>query len=180
MSATPSQFSLKGRPLLPLRVRLGRALRRALLTPVPRTWELRYLMWENGRGYKKALARARAQRADHEKRQELHSEWADDYHMLEEEYEAIYSRRLVRKAIRLRVPVPDRPYGAIENEDENWRHGHLLGEWYLKPEGIKKVKTEIRAEREARRAWVNLLIGVIGTLAGLLAAAAGLVAVWRH
>lgn len=180
MSAVPNQFSVKGRPPPPLRVRLGRAMRRVLFAAVPRTWELRYYMWQNGRGYRKAHARAVAQLSDRDKLQELHSEWADDYQMLEEEYEAIYSRRLVRKAIRLRVRVPDRPYGTEDREDENWRQGRFLGEWCLKPEGEKKVKAEIRAEREARRAWVNVLIGVIGTLAGLIAAAAGLVAVWRH
>ena len=129
-------------------------------------------MWQNGRGYRKAIARARAEGADHEKRQEIHSEWADDYHTLEEEYEAIYSRRLVRRAIRLRVPVPDYPRNE-EREDEHWRQGHMLGEWYLKPVGVKEVKAEIRAEQRARTEylvqWLTLFIGLIGAATGLVA-----------
>lgn len=93
--------------------------------------------------------------------------------MLQEEYETIYSRRLVNKAIRLRLPVPERPYGEGVYENENWHRAPYVGEWYLKPEGIRKLRAEIRAERKARSEqlglWLTLLIGLIGAATGLMA-----------
>lgn len=155
-------------------------MRRALLAPLPRTWELRFLRWENDRAYHRAMATARARKATSDEIDRLHADYSMEDQMLWEQHEAIYSRRLEGRATRLRVPVPERPYGSEHREDENWCEGHYAGEWYLKPEGIKKVKAEIRTELDARRSRFNLLIGLLGALAGVLAALTGLVAVLRN
>lgn len=152
-----------------------------LLKPLgPRSWQLRYLMQSTIRGRDQALKKARARKADHGEVQWLEQDWYMEYQMLDDEYEEIFTRTLEKEADRLRVPVPERPYFSESRQDENWAEGQYGGGWHLKPEGVKKVRAEIRAERLARTEhrvrWLNPLIGLFGALAGLAGAAAALLA----
>ena len=56
-----------------LGARLKRGLRRAVLKPVPRRWELRFLMWENGRFYRREMALAKTRRATQDELSEINS-----------------------------------------------------------------------------------------------------------
>lgn len=154
-------------------IRLRRAVRRVLLAPLPRTWELRFLMWEAGRDSRRELAAARARKATGDEMDMLRSDWEMEYRTLEEEYETIFSRRLLKKAIRLRVPVPEYPVGDGVYENENWRRALYTGTWYLRTEGIRRLRAEIRAELKARserrQALLTPLTGLVGALTGLVA-----------
>jgi hypothetical protein len=130
-------------------------------------------MWLSERAWRRAFGKAQAGGVDQAEMQRLSDSRMTEDQMLWEEYHALYTRQLEREAFRLRVPVPPRPWGTESQEDENWSRGHYLGEWILKTEGIKKVRTEIRAERRARAEqlvqWATLLIGLVGAATGLMA-----------
>ncbi len=144
-------------------------------------WQLRVEMWQVGRAWDREAKAARERKANWEERQHLDSDWHMEYQTLDDEYEMLFTRKLVKEAARLRVPVPTAPYGSDTRSDDNWEEGHYGGGWHLKPEGAKKVRAEIRAERlarsEVRVRWLNPLIGLVGAGAGLVAALAGLAAI---
>lgn len=83
------------------------------------------------------------------------------------EIDRIRTRRLLRKADRLSVPIP-----TMSDDGHLWRRSHQLGTYALTTEGYAEVRRSIRAEKRERRegalAWAGLFIGVLGALTGLL------------
>jgi hypothetical protein len=102
----------------------------------------------------------------------LEAEAAHSYWELEEELEMLESNRLQRQAEKYFIPSPDLPHDLNEvDADPNWRRGtsfkpHL----YLTREAMHDLRTQIRAERKARREpvaeWVKIVGATIGGLGG--------------
>jgi hypothetical protein len=140
----------------------------------PRGLRLRIELDETNRLYRRVIAEAE-RKNDPDKLNNLYSEWHSESAPIEEELLEIQTRRLVNKARRMLLPVPDIPMN--EPEDENWIRGTSTRGWHLKAEGVTHVRAAIRAESKERRealiAWATLIIGILGALTGL-------VAVWRR
>lgn len=91
----------------------------------------------------------------------------------------ILSQKLLRQARRLRVKVPSRQMASDSPRDDtsgNWYQSVHNGHWMLTDDGMRTLRTEIRAERKARGearahwiAWLSAITGIIGTLTGLVA-----------
>jgi hypothetical protein len=144
-----------------------------LIKMLPRMWGLQVELEQTNRLYRKLVTEAE-RRGDQTKVQELYSEWSLDSGLVEEELQQIFTARLVKKARRLLLPVPETPTSDLE--DEYWKRGKHFQRWYLTPIGFSKLRGLIRAEqkerREALQVWAAIVTGILGTLIGL-------VAVWR-
>ena len=111
---------------------------------------------------------------DREKLESLHNDWRFEFQMLDEEERAFYSRKLMRKARRMRVIVPQVYEGSELTAD--YEENHILGGVHLTLQGENKVRAAIReeeklrAERWGRRIpYFTAITGLLGTLTGLAA-----------
>ena len=84
-----------------------------------------------------------------------------------DEIEAIKTRRLLRKANSLDVP-----YEYPSEASSIWERSQQLGTWHLTTIGYSEIRKTIRLERRDRRklavTWAGVIIGIIGSLTGLL------------
>ena len=140
--------------------------------PLPQTWRLRLELRSLSRFYGRLRSKAKTE----QERQDLLGEMFSQTDPLEEELKAIFTHRLLKKASRLHVPVPDSQIDDQTGRGENWICGYT-GKYYLTPKGVSKVREEIRKEQKARwerwenlRAWLTLIFSLIGAAAGLIAA----------
>ncbi|MER8441416.1 hypothetical protein NKH36_34100 [Mesorhizobium sp. M1312] len=82
--------------------------------------------------------------------------------------EAIKTRRLLRKANSLDVP-----YEYPREDSPVWGRSDQLHTWHLTTIGYSQLRKAIRQERRDRREWVitwaGVIIGIIGSLTGMLA-----------
>jgi hypothetical protein len=82
--------------------------------------------------------------------------------------EAIKTRRLLRKANSLDVP-----YEYPSEDSPVWERSDQLHTWHLTTIGYSQLRKAIRQERRDRREWVitwaGVIIGIIGSLTGMLA-----------
>lgn len=93
-----------------------------------------------------------------------------------EQREALFTKRLIEKAERLRVHIPAKPNWTHENgfeESEDWDG---ISEMYLTNRGIAKLEEEIEKKKKWRRErWafvvqcVSAAVTVIGTMSGWIA-----------
>jgi hypothetical protein len=87
---------------------------------------------------------------------------------LTSQIEAIKTRRLLRKANSLDVP-----YEYPSEDSPVWERSDQLHAWHLTTIGYSQVRTAIRQERRDRRewalTWAGVIIGIIGSLTGMLA-----------
>ena len=138
--------------------------------PFSRRLGLRFELDDTNRLYRELIAEAEKTKTP-DKIQDLYGEWSLDSALIEEELRQLETRRLVNRAHRLLLPVPEIPVG--KTEDDNWIRGTHLRVWYLKPEGFSRMRALIRAETKERReafvTWATLIIGIIGALIGLVA-----------
>lgn len=153
-------------------MRLRTLLLRGIWSPLPRPWQLRLWMNECTRAERKEVEFARKRPVGADRVREIRDKWNMEYLMLEEEYEDIYSRKLVRKAHRLRVPVPRRPPDNTAS-NEHWMWAGTIGRWHLSTDGVIAVRAAIRAQQKARldlvSPWLGSLIGLVGAITGLVA-----------
>ncbi|BCH07385.1 hypothetical protein MesoLj131c_16430 [Mesorhizobium sp. 131-3-5] len=79
----------------------------------------------------------------------------------------IKTRRILRKAMRLEVP-----FESPTNESPRWRQSHQLLTWHLTTFGYSEIRKAIRQEKRERRdvaiTWSGVVVGIIGSLTGLL------------
>jgi hypothetical protein len=95
----------------------------------------------------------------------------------QEEEDAYLTKSLLRKARRLRVPIPHSHSddGTVSNQ---WYEGGQTGGLYLSVTGIRDLREEIRRELKARHehhaqlvVWLSAITGIIGAITGLIAVA---------
>lgn len=123
--------------------------------------------------YNKLLDEARNSRDNNEIKSLEHSR-DFELRIIQEDRESLYTLKLLKKASRLKVPVPEH-YDENKNKTDYWKQGSF-GSIYLTKKGIKRLREEIREEEKwyiEKRAhyikWVTALTGIIGTLTGLIA-----------
>jgi hypothetical protein len=84
-----------------------------------------------------------------------------------EQIAEIKTRRLLRKADRLDVPID-----YATDDSPLWRRSSQFNSWCLTALGYSEVRKAIRQECKERRegaiTWASLVIGIIGSLTGLL------------
>jgi hypothetical protein len=99
-------------------------------------------------------------------REKINSDERIDLEEANEEISFVTTSHLVQEAQRLIVPIPPRDNGEYWYIDNTFGHSHLT------TAGVIKLRSDIRAERKARRelpmSLLPMLIGVIGALTGLL------------
>ncbi|MFL5464604.1 MAG: hypothetical protein ACJ8AC_11280, partial [Gemmatimonadaceae bacterium] len=125
-------------------------------------WEMK----ENSRYYARAFAEAKARKASPDDLEGLKSVEAYDHWTLEEERDMLESNRLLRQASTYMLPTPEI---TARDDDPNWRQGiSFKPNWYLTAEAMQRLRTEIRAERKARREPLVEWVKVIGELGGVI------------
>ena len=141
------------------------------------------LAWSRSRlerAYAKDIAAARRSR-DSRKVASLESDRRFELDLQDEEEDAHVTTALLRKARRLRVPIPH-----ARNDDgskaDQWYEGSQTGRLYLTDAGIKAIREEIRRELKARHEGRTQLVVWMSALTGVIGAITGLIAVWaqRH
>jgi hypothetical protein len=128
------------------------------------------LQWQQGslaRHYRKEIKEARESMAPRDSVSEL-----EQRHQFEElgvidDIHREHTKYLMGLAQRLMVPTPDIKDG------EKWERSSTNGYYILKREGIKELRSAIRAERKEQREmylpFMATAIGIIGSLTGLVA-----------
>ncbi len=92
-----------------------------------------------------------------------------------DEPEVIRTERLVKRARKLGIPVPQKPSPDSDDadEDENWILNRTSWNWYLTGKAALDLRREIRREEgenlQQKTRWVTqVIIPVVGALMALL------------
>lgn len=149
-------------------------LRLVAKLPIPTGVRLAWKRALLDRVYTKDIAQARK----HRNAEEIESLTRDHCQILDrhdEEEDVFITKKLLAKASRLRVPIPDR-YKEGKIESEYWYESYHTGKWSLTNHGVAALREEIRRELKARHelrsqwiVWLSVLTGVIGAITGLVA-----------
>lgn len=114
---------------------------------------------------KTAKARGANAAEIHEIEQEYHSSiWA-----YQDRFNVLNSRRLIREARKLLIPVPQ-----MSPDSDAWDDiSQSGGGWALSEKGFFELRNAVRAERKLRRddffGWAAAITGIVGALTGLIA-----------
>ena len=113
-------------------------------------------------GLEAAIARA----GNRDERDALISELFFANEQFESEISWRETRYLIRKSRHYMIPVPP------TRETESWEHSKGDGRWVLSYPAMMHLRSAIREERRQRwepvKAWLPLVIGLIGSLIGLV------------
>jgi len=142
--------------------------------PIPKSLKLTWQLHLIDYSYRLEIRDLRnSKQKDHEKLFELEALHRLELSGIYEELDALHTRKLIRQARRLRVPVPSK-YDDNRNLTGFWEQGHNLGLWYFTHEGLEQIRSAIRNElkwhyqrREHYTNWITGLIGIIGVTVGL-------------
>ncbi|TIN26503.1 MAG: hypothetical protein E5Y31_15365 [Mesorhizobium sp.] len=108
---------------------------------------------------------ATAKTSDDRAKAEDRRQWETSLYV--DQIEAIKTRRLLRKANSLDVP-----YEYPSEDGPVWERSPQLHTWHLTTVGYSAVRRAIRQERRDRResaiTWAGVIIGIVGSLTGLL------------
>lgn len=144
------------------------------IIPLPRTAKLNWYLAAVERAYQKDIQAAHRVN-DREKVRDLKESQRWKVAFVEEEIDHYLSKQILKKARKLRVPVPHRTTSDPDG-DEFWTQGHQTGNWYLTARGYAELRLAIRNELKERHemrslwiVWVSALTGLVGTCTGLLA-----------
>ena len=156
-----------------LRARLRRLSRRAL----PRTWTLRASLRGLDRYFLPRIAQAKG-----DEREALDHDYLYERASVEEEIEGVQTQRLIRKAMKYYIVIPETPWGREDFEDENWLRGPASGTWHLKPVAVAFLRRQIEDAQSRRRevwaTWAKILGGLIAGLVALVSALVSLTLAW--
>jgi hypothetical protein len=162
----------KKKPLSSLLRQLSRRL-------LPRAWALRADLRRVDRLYRPLVGRAKG-----EEREMLIAEHHYERASVEEELEAIQTRRLIRQARKRYIVAPEVPWSSEYHEDENWERGPASETWHLKPAAVASLQRQIedanKRRREAWEAWAKILGGLITGLVALVSALVSLILAQRR
>lgn len=144
------------------------------ILPFSRMAKLNWDLVAVERAYKKDIQAAHKIN-DREKVRDLKESQRWEVAFVEEEIDHHLSKQILRKARKLRVPVPQRTT-CDPDGDEFWTQGHQTGNWYLTTRGYAALRLAIRSELKERHemrsrwmVWVSALTGLAGVCSGLLA-----------
>ncbi|AHG48016.1 hypothetical protein RLEG12_33050 [Rhizobium leguminosarum bv. trifolii CB782] len=105
---------------------------------------------------------------DWDKRNELSSRSEFEASEYGDEAAEIRSSRLVRRAIRLSLPIPTKHEGS-----EHWRQSRTLGTWALTAVGFAELRRAVRLEEKERRdVWLALggmLVSILSLVVAIIA-----------
>jgi hypothetical protein len=142
-------------------------------------WKLKRRRDKLQRAYDKDRAALVARKAD---REELDAHDSEESHFMDEEYDAIeifQSDKLLEQGTKYDVRMPSR------TDPEYWVLATPFDRAYLTSAGRNQVRRLIDEEKtrrfEAKTLWVTkIILPLAGVLVGLIGAATGFIAVWRH
>lgn len=142
--------------------------------PIPKGIKLSWQRHLIDKAYIKDIAEAQRAKVNEQVRS-LQAEHRFEIDMHDEEEDAYFTKKLLNRARRLRVPIPHR-YNEDQSVAEFWCEGHYTGRWYLTTKGVAALREEIRKELKARHetrshwvVWLSALTGLIGAVTGLVA-----------
>lgn len=144
------------------------------LIPLPKAMKLNWNLASVERAYQKDI-RAASKLNDREKVRDLKESQRWEVALVEEEIDHHLTKQMLKRAHKLRVPVPHRTTSDPDG-DEFWTQGHQTGAWYLTTKGYSGLRLAIRNELKERHelksrwvVWISALTGLVGTCTGLLA-----------
>lgn len=146
--------------------------------PVPTDMKLSWQRTLLDHTYAQKTTAARAA-MDSDRVRELEDEHRFEIAMHDEEEDAYITKKLLRTARRLRVPIPH-IYKSDRSESDHWEEGRYTGRYYLTTKGISTLREEIRRELKARHELRSHWAVWLAALTGLVGAATGLVALLIH
>jgi hypothetical protein len=139
------------------------------------SWSLRILQREQAKTERLYLKkRSEIEKdADLEKIQSLDTEEMFERQVIHDQIarlETVYWRN---EAQRHLVPVPSFDASEVlDNETLNWELASTRIQYQLKPKALAELRSAVRKEkkeqREAWQSWVALVIGLLGTIIGLV------------
>jgi hypothetical protein len=101
--------------------------------------------------------------------QNIYAEWSHYQNQIDEPTYVMASNRLVGKARRLHVLVPDTPSKHDEGNDDWWFCG-LTGDWALRHPTYQRLQREVleaqRAANDEWRKWATLFLALAGFALG--------------
>jgi hypothetical protein len=110
-----------------------------------------------------------------EKARAIENEHRFEIDLNTEEQDLYITKQIVRRAKKMRLPIPSR-YNSDKTESDHWYEGHHTRRWALTNRGVSAIREEIRREIKARHevrvlwvTWLSALTGVIGAVTGLVA-----------
>lgn len=131
-------------------------------------------------------------KADRDSIEGLYADWSNERDNEEHVLDSLLSRKLSEMAKALDLPLPHRPVYDKDNPDwdhnEHWYRSPVHGGFVLSQRGRDYVDEAIwkKEERKYNRwaRWVTLMIGLVGTLIGLVSVTASnwekLARIWKH
>jgi hypothetical protein len=136
-------------------------------------WKLWKLarVWDGIEGANDArMEEAKKRKATCDELNEIDQYSAQDYFEHQDDVRAAHSRFLVSRASQLILPLPGRDDKTMWEDDR-------MGRTSLTELGINTVRSAVRVERKARLEmflmWVPGVVGILGTLIGLVAILTG-------
>lgn len=122
------------------------------------------------RGYGKGIAASRSEKRLNDLA-ELEGAYRFEMELQQEQEDSFLTSNLLRKARRLRVPIPY-VRDADGNESPLRYEGRQTGSWYLSDGGVRHLRREIRQEIKERHesrtryvVWLTALTGITGLIA---------------
>jgi hypothetical protein len=107
----------------------------------------------------------------------IQDDWQVEVAFIADEEAERFSRNLLHKAWRLRVPVPD--YYVDGKLSPDYEETRMKSKIVLSTIGAQKVRKEIREEQKWRSEARARLIPYITAISGLIGTLTGFVAVWH-
>jgi hypothetical protein len=141
--------------------------------PVLRDWVVSI---EDSRAHRKLrkeyvpqIEKARREKRDVDA-QNLYAEWHHYQNQIDEPNYVTASDRLVAKARRLHVLVPDKPTRYDETKNDDWWFADTTGDWALRHPTYERLQREVQAAQRAAndewRKWATLLLALAGFALG--------------
>lgn len=110
---------------------------------------------------------------DNNKAESLRHEYQFEIDIHSEDEDAYETRRLISKARRMRLSVPNR-YDEDGSISQFWYEGRYTGGWYLTSDGISLLRASVRKEakesHEVFAIWTKWLIPTVAAVVGIIAA----------
>ena len=142
--------------------------------PVSQNLKLRWKYYFGARQYQRKMKVQQAKGASESALDTIRNHWRYEQALIYKERRGLITKKYIRKAHSLFVPVPQFTFGIDDNEC--WETGTNGYSPYLTDKGLAIVREEIEKEEKRRREarkhwlqWVAALTGLIGTIIGLFA-----------